>query len=149
MSDSLKAICHITFDRRSTIRWCNHVLLCLVRRQAELKTTCCYSRFSSSFSMYHISLKIRSTNRLLRAVSLFLQISEGSACACERSVTCVVICVSRAFCSMDQEKRETACSLVYQWITYFFWKPTFENNFWKGKIKQSLFNALSQAVLLK
>ena len=71
----------------------------------------------------------------------FFRFSEGSSRACERraaarregarhenekeitaslfsclsrlapSVTGVVVCVSRAFCSMDQEKRETARSL--------------------------------------
>ena len=65
----------------------------------------------------------------LRAVSLFLQkIVRGvhARASVERrsretrclsrlapSVTCVVICVSRAFCSTDQEKRETARSLLF------------------------------------
>ena len=62
MGDSFTAIFHITFDRRSTICWCNHSLLRRVRRQAEVKTTRCYSRFSSSFSLYISQVKIWSTN---------------------------------------------------------------------------------------
>ena len=73
----------------------------------------------------------RCRNHRLRAVSLFFRFIKGSARASERwaekprdarneggslshlapSVTRVVICVSRAFCSTDQEKRETARSL--------------------------------------
>ena len=64
----------------------------------------------------------------LRVVSLFFRFSKGSARARGRwaakpretraaarlapSVTRVVICVSRAFCSTDQEKRETARGLL-------------------------------------
>ena len=60
----------------------------------------------------------------LRAVSPFFRFSDGSASAHERraacrkkrgrlapSITHMVICVSHAYCSMDQEKRETARSL--------------------------------------
>ena len=36
------------------------------------------------------------------------------------SVTRVVICVSRAFCSTDEEKRETARSLsIHRWINHY------------------------------
>ena len=59
----------------------------------------------------------------------FFRFSKGSARARERwaakmraaaqEVTHVVICMSRAFCSMDQEKRETACSLF--WL-FWMWK---------------------------
>ena len=50
----------------------------------------------------------------------FFRLSKGSARARERwaakpSATLVVICVSRTFCSTDQEKRETARSLV-DWV---------------------------------
>ena len=38
------------------------------------------------------------------------------------SVTRVVICVSQAFCSTDQEKRETARSLVISGKVYVAWK---------------------------
>ena len=41
----------------------------------------------------------------------FFRFSKGSARARERCAVHVVICVSRAFCSTDQEKRETARSL--------------------------------------
>ena len=44
----------------------------------------------------------------LRVVSLLLCLSRHAP-----SVTRVVICVSRAFCSTDQEKRETARSLRF------------------------------------
>ena len=60
----------------------------------------------------------------LRAVSPFFRFSDGSASAHERraacrkkrgrlapSITHMVICVSHAYCSMDQEKREAARSL--------------------------------------
>ena len=30
--------CHMTFNKRNTLRWCNRALLRLVRRQAEVKT---------------------------------------------------------------------------------------------------------------
>ena len=51
----------------------------------------------------------------------FVRSSKGSARARERwaakpRVTRVVICMSRAFCSTDQEKRETACSLIFVFI---------------------------------
>ena len=71
MCDSFTFICHITFNRRSTLlwRWWNRGLLRLVRREAELKTTRlrfqsiepCYLGFSSRFPKY-IVLKIPSTN---------------------------------------------------------------------------------------
>ena len=60
----------------------------------------------------------------LRAVSPFFRFSDGSASAHERraacrkkrgrlasSITHMVICVSHEYCSMDQEKRESARSL--------------------------------------
>ena len=56
----------------------------------------------------------------------FFRFSKGSARAWETretraalapSVTRVVICVSRAFCPTDQEKRETACSLHFTWLS--------------------------------
>ena len=50
----------------------------------------------------------------LRVVSLFPCLSRLAP-----SVTRVVICVSRAFCSMDQEKRETARSLLVNGRTIF------------------------------
>lgn len=47
----------------------------------------------------------------------FVRFNEGSARArklwASPSVTCVVICVCRAFCSTDQEKRKTARSLAW------------------------------------
>ena len=71
MCDYFSFICDITFNRLSTLRWrwCNRALLRLVRREAEVKTTClcfksiqpCYSRFSRRFPKY-IPLKILSTN---------------------------------------------------------------------------------------
>ena len=50
-----------------------------------------------------------------------LRFNEGSARARKLwfspSVTCMVICVCRAFCSTDQEKRETARSLFSMYLT--------------------------------
>ena len=70
MCDSFTFICHITFNRRSTLRWrwCNRALLRLVRREAKVKTMRlrfksiqpCHLRFSRRFPKY-ILLKIRST----------------------------------------------------------------------------------------
>ena len=69
--DSFTFICHITFNRRSTLRWrwCNRAVLRLVRRETKVKTTRlrfksiqpCYLRFSRRFPKY-ILLKIPSTD---------------------------------------------------------------------------------------
>ena len=67
MCDCFSFIWDITFILRW--RWCNRALLRLVRREAEVKTTClcfksiqpCYSRFPRRFPEY-ILLKILSTN---------------------------------------------------------------------------------------
>ena len=62
MCDSFTFICHITFNRRSTLRWrwCNRAVLRLVRRETKVKTTRlrfksiqpCYLRFSRRFPKY-------------------------------------------------------------------------------------------------
>ena len=60
----------------------------------------------------------------LRVVSLFSCLSRLAP-----SVTRVVICVSRAFCSTDQEKRETARSLrVYRKL--ITWPTKAKDPFW-------------------
>ena len=61
----------------------------------------------------------------LGAVSLFLQIPLFSCLSrLAPSVSRVVICVSRAFCSMDQEKRETARSLCRNQISKLSQSPS-------------------------
>ena len=71
----------------------------------------------------------------LRAVSLFLQIKQGtytrtqdarneggSLSRLAPSVARVVICVSWAFCSTGQEKRETSRSLEYVDFLHFHFR---------------------------
>ena len=83
--------------------------------------------WKGAFSVTFFIGYVRTLGHGLRAVSLFLQIYWGECTRARRetrktclsrlapSVTRVVICVSRAFCSMDQEKRDTARSLVRPW----------------------------------
>ena len=103
-----------------------HCISCALKRKVEkplLFKQTLKSRFTC-LACQHFSFDAKKSldrerpfSLALRVVSLFLCLSRLAP-----SVTRVVICVSRAFCSTDQEKRETARSL--QWFDIIsFYKP--------------------------
>ena len=94
-----------------------HCISCTLKRKVEkhlLFKQTLRSRFTC-LACQHFSFHAKKSldrerpfSLALRVVSLFLCLARLAP-----SVTRVVICVSRAFCSTDQEKRETARSLKF------------------------------------
>ena len=96
----------------------------LFRQTLRSRFTCLTCQHFSFYARKSLDRE-RPFSLVLRVVSLF------SCFSClAPSVTCVVICVSRAFFSMDQEKSETARSLnkkrtetfpfAFSWVSHLY-----------------------------